>query len=319
MNHTYRRKLFAINEPKKQVDLPRKRLSHPMLIDLLGNNGLKVNEALTSALKLEVMAYGGSQGVKEGEVNMQKGIELFRDLNEKLQSVHHPNRKDYGNFDNPEELQRAVEDVRTYFEKIEELGKHYLGNAWPAYYISRELRPLYIQNMFRGTTLSTENFRRITSALADVSPDHEFEIYMNAPYPASVLFAGAELAEGRKGADGRNYRTATARQLDASNGISYETSTSAVKPTDQAVKHEDFTQEKGIAGTTTGPQDPETPPPSQDTPPPDNSIDNEGPDPDAPSHQEARIRRLNPHIPSEPRSIMDHAARKTSEQLAPAA
>lgn len=185
LNHKYSPKLFAITEGDKQKDLPGKVLTHAMLIELVGSKGLRVEDALGSAIRLEVMAYyGGLGGAKEG-------IRQYRKVSKILEKILHPQPEDYTT------LNERVEAVREYFTKLEGVAKEFLGDAWPPHHIVHEVKPGFIKAFFGDAPLSREQLRYMDEALAPVPPGHRFSEYRNSPKdPASSIDLTGDILTG---------------------------------------------------------------------------------------------------------------------------
>lgn len=142
LNHSYMPKLFAIAEQKeKQKDLQGKYLSHAMLVDLVGSGGLRVEDALGSAIRLEVMAHYGEKN------NISAGLKEFRRVSEVLNKIKRPTREAYATQD------EAVEALHTYFAQLDGIAREFLGDAWPPKYIEEQIKPGYIEYFFKGSKL----------------------------------------------------------------------------------------------------------------------------------------------------------------------
>lgn len=173
LNHTYMPKLFAISEPNKQHDLPRKKFTHAMLVELVGSGGLRVEDAIGSSLKLEVLSH-------HGEHSLQDGIEKYREVSAILEKVNRPTRDQYGTQD------EAIEAVHNYLSRIDEIGREYLGDDWPPKYVNEELKEGLIKTIFQNADISQEKFDYMASALfmRDDSQNHKFELQENDPASA---------------------------------------------------------------------------------------------------------------------------------------
>ncbi len=152
LNHTYMPKLFAISEPGKQQDLPSKNITHAMLVEFVGTGGLRVEDALGSSLRLEVMAYHGSKGVRNG-------IEKYHEVSAVLENLPRPER---GHNLSQEE---TVEQVREYLSQIDAIGREYLGSHWPPKYMNEELKRGFIKAVFEGKQISQERIDYMASAI----------------------------------------------------------------------------------------------------------------------------------------------------------
>ena len=173
LNHTYMAPLFKISEQGKQQDLPKKHLTHAMLVELVGSGGLQVQDAMGSALRLEVLAYHGRKSPKQG-------IEKFREVSKILKQLPHPRRTDHKT---QEELVEAVHD---YLEQVDTIGREYLGDFWPPIYIDRQLKEGFIKAMFEGMEVSDEQRLYMASALfmRDHAQERTFRLKENDPASA---------------------------------------------------------------------------------------------------------------------------------------
>lgn len=185
LNRTYMPKLFAITEPGKQADLRDKRLTHAMLIELVGTKGLRVEDAIGSAIKLEILAHYGSRADEHGP---KLALKKYHEVSAILDNIPHPQRTDFLTLDD------AVEGIRGYYSKMQSIAQEYLGDAWPPHYVEHEIKPGFIKFIF-GETLSKEQFEYISSALA-VSGNHVNNRYEVSPYEpaASIDIDGGERA-----------------------------------------------------------------------------------------------------------------------------
>lgn len=175
LNHTYMPKLFKISEPGKQYDLPSKRFTHAMMVELVGSGGLRVEDAIGSSLKLEVLAYHGSHGV-------QDGIAKYREVSKVLEKINRPTRDQYAS------QEEAIQAVHQYLSQIDKLGREYLGEYWPPKYVNEELKEGFIKTIFQNADLSQEKFDYMASAMfmrVDNNAGRKFEL--NERDPASAL------------------------------------------------------------------------------------------------------------------------------------
>lgn len=175
MNHSYAPKLFAINEKDKQSDLPDKNLSHAMLVELMGSGGLRVEDAIGSAIRLEVLATHGKDGVK-------KGIEKYREVSKILKDIPHPVRSD---FHTQEE---AIEGVRSYLSEMDKIGQEFVGKLWPPQYINNELKEGFIKTVFEGTELAQGKIDYMASAMFVRDDSKAVHYRPHEKDPASVFF-----------------------------------------------------------------------------------------------------------------------------------
>ena len=174
LNHTYMPKLYAISEPAKQYDLPRKRLTHAMLTELVGTGGLRVEDAIGSVLRLETLAYHGQNGV-------ENGIAKYREISTVLDKVVRPERQKFTTQD------EAVEAVHSYLKQIDKIGREYLGEYWPPKYVNEELKEGYIKTVFQGTEISQEKIDYMASALFMREESKETKYTPHDRDPASAL------------------------------------------------------------------------------------------------------------------------------------
>lgn len=154
-NHTYMPKLFAVSSHNKfQQDLKDKKLTHAMLIDLMGTGGLRVQDAVPSAIRLEVVANAGKDGLKAAMTALRKVDTI-------LQKIPRPSRTDYAT------QEEAGEALFVYFTKLESVAKEFLGDSWPPRYVDKEVIPGYISYYFDGKLPEPETFKRLNGAIAN--------------------------------------------------------------------------------------------------------------------------------------------------------
>lgn len=155
LNHTYMPKLFAVSSQNKfQHDLKDKKLTHAMLIDLMGTGGLRVQDAIPSAIRLEVIANQGKNGIKAAMAELRRVDHI-------LQKIQRPER---GDFSTQEEAANALHQ---YFVKLESVAKEFLGEAWPPRYIEKEIVPGYVSYYFNGKTPAPEIVEKLNAAIAN--------------------------------------------------------------------------------------------------------------------------------------------------------
>jgi hypothetical protein len=139
LNHSYVPKIFAIAEQKeKQNDLQDKYLSHAMLIDLIGSGGLRVEDAIGSSIRLEIMAHYGNKD------NIGPGIKKMHEAEKMLSKIHRPKLTNYATTD------QGAEALHTYLTQMSNVAEHFLGDAWPTRYFEKEIKPGYIEYFFGG-------------------------------------------------------------------------------------------------------------------------------------------------------------------------
>lgn len=198
LNHTYMPLLFKISEPDKQYDLPRKRFTHAMLVELVGSGGLRVEDAISSSLRLEVLAYHGRNGVREG-------IAKYRELSTILGKINRPTREQYSSQD------EAIEAVHDYLSRIDEIGREYLGDYWPPKYMNEELKEGYIKTIFQNADLSQEKFDYMASALfvRDSGRAHKYTFKESNPASALVDTPEENAKEAAREAEHRERKSFT--------------------------------------------------------------------------------------------------------------
>ncbi len=152
LNHSYMPKLFAVSEPKKQDDLPSKNFSHAMMVEIMGTGGIRVEDAIGSALRLEVMAFHGRAGI-------EAGINKYREVSKILDKSPHPTREQFAT------QEEAIEATHQYLRRIDEIGREYLGELWPPKYINEELKEGFIKTIFQNADLGQDKIDYISSAL----------------------------------------------------------------------------------------------------------------------------------------------------------
>ena len=152
LNHHYVPDLYKISEPKKQDDLRDKNMTHAMLIELMGSGGLKVQDAMGSALRMEVMAYNGRYGEREA-------IDRYREVSKIIDKIERPDRANHVTQD------ELVEATYHYLKQIDKVGREYLGDFWPPKYIDNELKRGYITAVFKDREVSDEQITKMASAL----------------------------------------------------------------------------------------------------------------------------------------------------------
>lgn len=158
LNHSYQPKLFAMQESKeKQEDLKGKYFSHAMLVDFLGSGSLRVEDAIGSAIRLEIMAHYGQKD------NIGESMKKLREADHMLKQIPRPALKDYAS------VEQGTAALKNYFAQMSNVAEHFLGDAWPTAYFEKEIKPGYMDFYFGGN-LPDE---RKEAMLADMTPPKE--------------------------------------------------------------------------------------------------------------------------------------------------
>ena len=152
MNHTYMPRLYKMNAKSQQDDLPNKKLTHAMMTELMGTGGLRVEDAMGSVIRLEVMAYHGRFGVREG-------IKKYREVSKVLDKIKRPERTRHVTQEG------LVQEVYDYLAKIDSIGREYLQDFWPPKYVDEDLKHGFIEAIFRDRDITQEQVEYMKSAL----------------------------------------------------------------------------------------------------------------------------------------------------------
>lgn len=178
LNHSYQPKLFNIQESKeKQEDLKGKYFSHAMLVDFVGAGNLRVDDAIGSAVRLEIMAHYGAKD------NIGPSMKKLREANQMLQKVVRPQLKQYAS------VEEGAQALQTYFTQVSNIAEHFLGDAWPTRYFEKEIKPGYIDYYFGGN-LSLEKKQELLQKMTVALP--QAELTMEKP---QSLWANNRVAE----------------------------------------------------------------------------------------------------------------------------
>ena len=139
LNHQYVPKLYAEKRPDLHVDgslkdLQGTQLTHAKLITLFGSGGIDINDALATALRIEVIS--------------RLGTEAYKDVNNQLKRIQRPNE----NLPNSQ----FESELATYMGKIDALGKAALAEQWPPHYVQERLLPA-VDAAYRGGEVPTRS------------------------------------------------------------------------------------------------------------------------------------------------------------------
>lgn len=137
LNFHYMRDIFEMAEKSKQDNLKGTRFTHAMLIDLVGNGGLNVDDAIGSAIRLEIMAHYGAE-------KQSLGMQKFREAQSMIAKIKRPKLNDYAT---PEQ---GAEALHSYFVQMNSIAELFLGDAWPSRYFEEEIKPGYIKYFFKN-------------------------------------------------------------------------------------------------------------------------------------------------------------------------
>ena len=99
----------------RKYDLMGTNMTHAKLVEFVGSDGVDVDDALLTAIRLEVLA--------------RKGVTEYRQLNEQLTNVHRPSTTL-----SQEEYEQGLIH---YFDTLSHYASNALGEAWPPYYVAR--------------------------------------------------------------------------------------------------------------------------------------------------------------------------------------
>lgn len=159
LNHSYQSKLFTISEGDKGLEdmgpgNEKKFFNHAMLVEFIGSGGLRAEDALGSAIRLEVLAVHGRKGVKEG-------IRKYREVSQILEKIKHPERA------TALTQEQSILEMQQYFKQLDSVGREYLGKYWPAKYINADMKEAFIHSIFDGLEISD---KKIASIAANIYP-----------------------------------------------------------------------------------------------------------------------------------------------------
>ncbi len=123
LNHQYQPLLYRVKkpDPKLHEELKGSHFTHADLITLLGTQGIDINDAYATALRMETLA--------------RTNIEQYRKVNEAIAANPHPVKSAFASEAD------FANGLGAYIAKLDAIGEATLGTAWPASYIKNEIRP----------------------------------------------------------------------------------------------------------------------------------------------------------------------------------
>lgn len=126
LNHNYTPELYQVKRPAEQTpDLKDTTFTHARLVELFGTGGIDKDDAMATAIRLEVLT--------------RKGYAAYHAISFRLQHIKRPDEKRFKTTDD------AAAALSDYLSTLDREAKIVLGEAWPPKYVEEEIRPRVLQ------------------------------------------------------------------------------------------------------------------------------------------------------------------------------